>query len=831
MMRRIQTVFIAVLLLCLCTSVTAQTKLTKAEIEQKVNQIVSQMTLEEKIDYIGGYNAFYVRAVPRLGVPELKMADGPAGVRNYGRSTAYPTGIALAASWDTALVQKVGEMMGKDARARGVHFLLAPGVNIYRAPLCGRNFEYFGEDPLLASRTAAADIKGIQSQYVIATAKHYAANNQEWDRHHVSSDVDERTLREIYLPTFEAAVRDAHVGAIMDSYNLVNGVHATQSEWLNTQVLRRDWGFDGIVMSDWDATYDGVAAANSGLDLEMPSGKFMNRETLLAAIKGGQVSQASIDEKVRRILYTAMRFGFFERPQTDSSIPLDNREARKVALEAARDSIVLLKNDGILPLNSGKVKTLAVLGPMADPASYGGGGSGLVEPFSAVSILSGVRTLAGKNVNIAFSPGVPVIRGNFKSTRFTTTADGNTPGLKAEFFNNRDLLGAPALTRVDEHVAFNFDDESYAAGQPKYNFSARWTGYFTPEKSAPFVFSVSGDDGYRLWVDDELVIDRWIEQGETLTQKTKELQAGHHYKIRLEYFQALGGAAIGFGITDKSNVELGRARDLAAKADAVILCIGFEAMTEGEGSDRPFEISDDQQKLVDAVLAANKNTIVVITAGGNIDMSQFVEKVPGLLHAWYPGQEGGTAVAEILFGKVNPSGKLPISLERRWQDNATYNSYYDKNGNKRVAYTEGVFLGYRHFDRSTVKPLFPFGYGLSYTTFRYGGLNVSQPAADGTVNVSFTITNTGKREGAEIAEVYVSDKHAPVPRPVKELKGFSKLHLEPGETGTVQVTLDRRAFAYYDVGTHSWKVAPGQFEILVGSSSSKVELQRKVDIH
>ncbi|HEX8924333.1 MAG TPA: glycoside hydrolase family 3 C-terminal domain-containing protein, partial [Terriglobales bacterium] len=797
---------------------------------QKVNQIVSQMTLEEKIDYIGGLNEFYIRAVPRLGVPELKMADGPAGVRNYGHSTAYPTGIALAASWDTALVQKVGEMMGKDSRARGVHFLLAPGVNIYRAPMCGRNFEYFGEDPFLASRTAIADIKGIQSQYVIATVKHYAANNQEWDRHHVSSDVDERTLREIYLPTFEGAVRDAHVGAIMDSYNLVNGVHSTQSDWLNTQVLRKDWGFDGIVMSDWNATYDAVGAANGGLDLEMPNGKFMNRQNLLAAIQAGKISPATIDEKVRRILSTAMRFGFFERPQTDSSIPLDNPEARKVALEAARDSIVLLKNDNILPLSASKVKTIAVVGPMAEPASYGGGGSGLVQPFSTVSILSGVQTLVGNKVNVTYGPGVPLARVDFKKTSFTTSADGNTPGLKAEYFNNRDLVGTPSLTRTDEHVAFDFEN-SYAAGQPKENFSARWTGYYTPTKSGPFVFSVSGDDGYRLWVDDQPFIDRWIEQGDTLTQQTKELVAGRHYKIRLEYFQAGGDATIGLGITDENNIELGRARDLAAKADAVILCIGFDAMSEGEGSDRTFEISPNQLKLVDAVLAANKNVIVVITAGGNIDMSRFVDKVPGVLHAWYPGQEGGTAVAEVLFGKVNPSGKLPISLERRWEDNATYNSYYDKTGTKRVAYTEGVFLGYRHFDRSTVKPLFPFGYGLSYTTFRYSGLKVSKPAADGTVTVSFTIANTGKREGAEVAEVYVSDKHAPVPRPVKELKGFTKLHLEPGESRTAQVTLDRRAFAYYDVGAHSWTVAPGQFEILVGPSSAKIELQKNIDIH
>ncbi|MCU1309095.1 MAG: glycoside hydrolase, family 3-like protein [Candidatus Angelobacter sp.] len=810
----------------------AQARPTAAQIDQRAESLLKQMTLEEKIVYIGGYNNFYIRAIPRLGIPELKMADGPAGVRNYGPATAFPTGIAMAASWDTALIERVGTMMGKDARARGVHFLLAPGMNIYRAPMCGRNFEYFGEDPFLASRIAVADIAGIQSQSVIATAKHYAANNEEWDRHRVSSEVDERTLREIYLPAFEASVKDGHAGAIMDSYNLVNGVHATQNSHLNTEIAKHEWGFRGIIMSDWDATYDGIAAANGGLDLEMPSGKFMNAATLLPAVHSGRVSESVIGDKLRRILRTAIAFGFFDHPQTDNSIPLDNPEAHTVALEAARGSIVLLKNNGILPLDPSKLKSVALIGPNAEAAAWGGGGSGLVQPFHAISPLEGVHKYLGTSVKVDYSPGVLLMSQVFRDSKFTTTADGATPGLSAEYFNNKDLAGTPAVTRTDAHIAFDWGQGSYTSQGPADNFSARWIGYFTPLESGSYSFAVSGDDGFRLYVDDHLVIDQWIYQGETLIEKKLDLKAGLHYKVRLEYFEGDGDAKIGFGITHGGNHALDVARALASRSDAVVLCVGFSAMTEGEGFDRPFELPQDQQVLIKSILAANKNVIVVINAGGNVDMSQWIDAPSAVLYAWYPGQEGGTALAETLFGKINPSGKLPISLERRWEDNATFNSYYDNNGSKHVAYSEGVFLGYRHFDKTGTKPLFPFGYGLSYTRFEYSGLTITPASVkQGTeVTVTYTVKNVGSLRGAEVSEVYVGDQHSRVPRPVKELKGFAKTTLQPGESKLVSVSLDARAFSYYDVSKHAWTIDPGKFDILVGASSQNINLRGSVTI-
>ncbi len=802
------------------------------------------MTLEEKIDYIGGLNQFYIRAIPRLGVPELKMADGPMGVRNYGPSTAYAAGINLAASWDTDLANRVGVMMGRDARARGVHFLLGPGMNIHRAPMCGRNFEYFGEDPFLAARTAVAEINGIQSQGVIATAKHFMANNQEWDRHRISSDMDERTLREIYLPAFEAAVREAHVGAIMNSYNLLNGVHMTQNGYLNDQIAKREWGFRGIIMSDWDATYDGVAAALGGLDLEMPNGKLMNRQTLLPAVKAGKVPEAVIDEKVRRILRTAMEFGFFDRPQTDSSISTANPESAETALQAALGGMVLLKNEGVLPLDKAKLKNVAVIGPTANPAVTGGGGSSRVRPFAAVSFLDGIRSYAGSGVTVTYASGIPIASETFEATRFTTKAEGGEPGLLGEYFNNQNMQGPPALSRKDDHLNFRWGYGSYVEGGPEDHFSARWTGYYTPNASGEYTFYVSADDGYRLYVDDKPLLDRWRVSSETLTTAIFRLEAGKTYRIRLEYFEATGQASVGLGIRLEAGRALREAQEAAAKADAVILCVGFDQSTESEGSDRTFALPPGQDELVRALLAANKKVVVVLTAGGNADMHDWIDSAPALLHAWYPGQEGGRALAKIMFGDVSPSGKLPISMERRWQDNATYNSYYDPNlgvgqsGDARdpsgvarghVVYKEGIYLGYRHFDKTGIKPLFPFGHGLSYTTFKYSNLKIAPTSAGESelVIVSFDITNTGKREGAEVAQVYVSDRHSKVERPVKELKGFAKVDLKPGETRRVTVSLNRRAFSYYDVIGKQWKTDPGEFAILVGSSSARTELTGK----
>ena len=803
-----------------------------APVEERVKDLLSRMTLDEKIDMLGGVEGFYIRPSERLGIPKVKMADGPLGVRNYGKATAFPAGIAFAASWNKELTLKYGEMIGKEARSKGVHIMLSPGVNIYRALMCGRNFEYFGEDPYLAGRMTAAYINGVQSQGVVATVKHYAANNQEYDRHTISSDVDERTLREMYLPAFRAAVEEAHVGAVMTSYNLINGVHASQHQHLVNEVLKTDWKFDGLVMSDWTSTYDGVAAANGGLDLEMPSGQHLNRDTLLPAIKAGKVTVATVDDKVRRMLRVMFRFGFFDRPQLDSSLPLYNPESRLIALRAAREGLVLLKNqDNLLPLDRQKVSSIAVIGPNAHPAITGAGGSSKVEPYRSVSPLEGIIAAAGDRVNVFYSAGIDYdLETLFRQSQFYSISEKGemVRGLRAEFFPNAELSGAPSVTRTDRQVRFNWGESSPSPGMPTDNFSARWTGKIRADADGEYEFYVQGDDGFRLFAKDQLVIDEWRDQGATLKSAKMTLKGGEQVDLKLEYFEHGGNAEISFGWRKLSESKDSEAMRLAARADVAVVCVGFNPATEGEGFDRPFELSKDQEELVKSVARVNRRTIVVLIAGGNVAMSGWIADVAGLLHAWYPGQEGGTAIGEILFGDINPSGRLPATFEKKWEDNAVFRSYYAKE--KKLAYTEGVFLGYRHFDAKNVEPLFPFGYGLSYTTFEYKNLKVTptSSAVDPKVSVTFEVVNTGGRGGAEVAQIYVRELNPVVPRPVKELKGFEKVWLKPGDARTVTVDLDKQAFAYYDVGKNRWSVEPGKFEISVGSSSRLIRFSQQV---
>ncbi|HEX3354756.1 MAG TPA: glycoside hydrolase family 3 C-terminal domain-containing protein [Terriglobales bacterium] len=827
---RLRTALTAALLLLLLLPGVCQTASPQADVEARVDALLKQLSIGEKIDLIGGVDDFYIREIRHIGLPRLKMSDGPVGVRNYGPSTAVG-GIALAAAWDPELAQRVGVVFGQDARARGVHFLLGPGVNIYRAPRNGRNFEYFGEDPFLAARTAVGYIKGLQSQGVSATVKHFMGNNSEFDRHNVDSIIDERTMREIYLPVFEAAVKEAHVGAIMDSYNLTNGVHLTENGYLNSDVAKKDWGFTGILMSDWDATYDGVAAANGGLDLEMPSGKFMNRTTLLPAISSGKVSEATIDDKVRRILRTAVEFGWMGREQTDSSIPLLNDNGRQVALEVARSGMVLLKNDGnLLPLDKSRIKSIAVIGPDAYPARPVGGGSAEVKPFVAASFLEGIAQYLGTGAKVYYEQGVPTLEELADQTHFTTEANGGQPGLRAEFFDNSSLAGKPGIERIDKKASY---DPGATAGMSANDGSIRWTGYYTPASAGDYMFFVQGpgeNGGYRLYVDKKLVIDDWTQAYAFLSQVKLPLTYGAH-QVELNYFvrRGWGKSKLNFGIARTEDLVSAQAKDIAAHADAVVVAAGFDPSIEGESADRMFVLPPGQDQLINQIAAVNKNTVVVMTSGGGVDMTAWVDHVPALFQAWFPGEEGGTALAQLLFGDYNPSGKLPVTFERRWEDNPAHDTYYPKNGDRKVAYTEGVFIGYRGFEKSGVKALFPFGYGLSYTTFAYKNLAVTPSSASGQpVELRFEVTNSGTRAGAEVAEVFVGDHHSRIPRPIKELKGFAKVTLQPGETRQVNVRLDRRAFAYYDVSRHDWAVDPGDFDLFVGPSSAQIELTGKV---
>ncbi len=804
----------------------------KADVETRVEDLLSKMTLEEKIDYIGGFKGFYIRAIPRLGVPEIKLTDGPVGTHKDGKSTAYPAGVLTASTWNRDLVYELGKQLGRDSKARGVHILLGPGMNILRAPMCGRNFEYFTEDPYLNAETSCAYVSGLQDQGVAATLKHYAANNQEWDRNNISSDIDERTLHEIYLPAFKAAIQKARAGCVMDSYNLVNGVHATQSDYLNNKVLRDQWGFKGIVMSDWSATYDGVEAANGGLDLEMPRAKWMNRDIIIPAIKDGRVKEKTIDDKVRRILRIILSFGFFDNQQYDPSIPMDNPQAAAVALELAREGIVLLKNENnILPVKR-DAKRIAIIGPNAN--SYiSGGGSSYTFPFHSVSLLEGIRSEVMKGTELLYSPGLPTLPETVSSSIFYTESGSQTRGLKAEFFNNTKLKGKPVETKIDTivNIANGYHIATENRGLPFDHCSMRWSGVIRPEKTANYRFLVRGFDGFRLNIGENQVINEWRDQGITMKEVVLPLEKGKEYPVVLEYFANVHPVDISFGWReDKLLFE--EAAKLASQADIAIVSIGFNESLERESNDRPFELPEYQDSLIETVVNANPNTIVLVNAGGNVDTSKWQDKVPGLLYLWYPGQEGGKAAAEIIFGKTNPSGKLPVTFEKKWQDNPAYPFYYDDDNDKRVAYGEGLLVGYRHYDTKNLKPNFAFGFGKSYTNFKFSNLKIKNRSIGNKPNytVTFDVKNIGDMNGKEVAQLYVRPIKPNVFRPYKELKGYEKKMIKAGETQRYEINLDEEAFSYYSPEIKDFKHDSGEYEILIGNSSDNILLRKTIKV-
>ncbi len=811
--------------------------------EKKINEIIEQMTLDEKLAFIGGYNSFYIRGIERLEIPEIRFADGPTGVRNYGPSTSYPASICLSASFNKQLAYNVGKAIGSEARAKNVHVMLGPAMNIHRSPFCGRNFEYLGEDPYLAGQIAAQYTKGMQNEGVMASAKHYAANNQDYNRHKVSSDMDERTLHEIYLPAFKTTVQEGEVATVMTSYNLVNGIHASENDELINQILKKDWGFKGFVMSDWVSTYDGIACAKGGLDLEMPSGIMMNPDTLKTAIEKGIIDEDIIDDKVRRILREYMRFGLIENPDISKGYLLDSVFVRNIAIDAAREGTVLLKNqDSILPLDRKKYKKIAVIGPNGHPAVTGGGGSSFVNPLHPMSYFEALKQIADSDVIVTYDPGVYTgVRlpdGYFKNSDFYIyEKNERIKGIRAEFFGNTELKGNAIYSHVYENLNLESKDMEFEK-VPKQNFSIRFTCFFKPSKSGIYRFGVSGDDGYRLSIDGRKVITLWQNQGETIRQYEESFIAGREYRIELDYFQSGGDAVIRFA-SDKRELKgmqpadyIAHAVNLAKTVDLVVLCVGFSRETEGEGFDRTFELPYNQSELITKVAEANPNNVVVLNAGGNVDMSKWLDKTKGLIHSWYPGQEGSLAVAEILFGITNPSGKLPVSFEARLEDNPTFNSYWDNDSNLKVTYSEGIFLGYRYYDKSNVKPLFPFGFGLSYTSFSFSNLviNKKEFMSDDIISVKIDVTNTGAYDGSEVLQLYVADKKASLPRPIKELKDFEKVSLKKGETKTVEFLLDKNAFSFYNPEEKEWVEEQGIFTVLVGNSSTNIVAQEDITL-
>ena len=851
----------------LCASGT-HSQTNSPGVETRVNAILNQMTLEEKLDYIGGTPGWSVKPIPRLGIPEIYGTDGTMGFNQSGlfgtpSGPRYPAGIAIAASWNVDLARERGRSLGRDTRARGYYNLLVPGMNFYRIPFNGRNYEYVtGEDPFLGATIAPALVEGLQGEGVWATAKHLVCNDEEENRTNINVVVDERTLREIYLPPFEASVKKGRVANVMGAYNFVNGKQCNENSFLLTEILKNEWGFRGFVESDYLAIHNGLNAALAGCDLDMPFGNFMNSATLLPAIQSGELRVSLIDDKVRKILRRIVSFGFLDRPQFDPSIPADDPASEAVILNDAREGIVLLENAGnLLPLQPGRVRSVAVLGTNAVGAPPTAFGSGFVPPTRIISEFDGIKQAAG-SLRVDFISELTL--NPQKSVWQSVGATGQVqPGLAGEYFSSNDLSGVPVVTRVDQEINFDWTQTGGipAAIPPSSQgtFSARWTGQIVPTISGDYVFKARCDGGFRVIVNGQKIIDLFNSPplpspsdliGPTVPSSGKiSLVAGQVYTVELDYRRVAGFLGVFGGL---QGVQLSWAAleppPNFASYDAVIICGGISNEYEGEGIDRPFQLPEFQDELIQNVSAINPRTVVVLHGGGSFDVQHWIGQVGGLLQAWYPGQNGGIALGEILFGKINPSAKLPITWEKRIEDNPAFASFpMPLNGNAaEIKYSEGIFVGYRGYEKNGVTPQFPFGFGLSYTSFSYSDLDVEDARKENDRNehglrkagftehdredkdlikVSFAVSNTGKRAGAEVAELYVGQQNPTVARPIKELKGFKKVFLQPGESRRITLELDQRAFAYFNTTTERWDALADTYNILIGTSSQDIRLK------
>jgi beta-glucosidase len=807
-----------------------------------VDNLLSQMTLQEKVSMLAGTNMWYTVPVERLGIPTLKMTDGPNGARGAGsltggvKTTCFPAEISLASTWDVDLVKRIGLALGQETSAKGAQVLLGPTVNMQRSPLGGRNFETFSEDPYLSARLAVAYIVGLQSEGVGASIKHYICNDHEFERFSMSSEVRERALREVYLLPFQAAVQEAKPWTIMASYNLVNGIAASEDPYLLTEVLRNEWGFEGVVVSDWFNSVKSTAASlNAGLDLEMPAPVWRG-EKLLAAVERGEVAEAAIDASVRRLLALLVKAGRFEQPLDTPEQAVDLPERRALAREAAAEGIVLLKNEQqTLPLQRERLTSIALIGPNVKVAHIMGGGSAQVNAHYAVTPFDGMLARLGEGVRVGYELGctnhrlLPLLA----IEQVEAGAQGSEHGLAVEYFNSSDLTGAMVHTEIQtasERMWF----QDVPAGVNHQQFSARMSGRFIPKETGVYSFGLISAGFSRLSIDGREVIDNWTHQtpsreffgmGSAEVQAAIPLEAGRTYLLSLDFARNAQTPMAAVRLECLPPVpgdSIERAARLAAASDVAIVCAGFGGDWQSEGFDRPdMELPGQQNALIEQLAAANPRTIVVLNTGSPISMP-WLKQVAAVMQAWYPGQECGNAIADVLFGDTNPSGKLPQTFPSRLEDTPAYLNFPGENG--KIYYGEGLYVGYRYYDKKRIAPLFPFGFGLSYTTFSYSTLRLSaqQINPDETVQVAVDVTNTGQCAGKEIVQLYVRDVKSRLERPEKELKAFAKVQLAPGECKTLTLTIGREALVYYDDLARTWVAEAGVFEVLVGASSQDI---------
>ncbi|HTY38797.1 MAG TPA: glycoside hydrolase family 3 N-terminal domain-containing protein [Bacteroidota bacterium] len=862
-------------LMCLSSLYARQDKSTprfkdpKIAIEDRVSDLLARMTLEEKIaqlqctihkiewgknltvNGLGGIgpllrssvasdaavkaNEYQKMAIEktRLGIPILIHDEALHGLIGNGASS-FPQAIGLAASWDPDLVSSVGSAIAQETRSRGIRQVLSPVINIARDVRWGRVEETYGEDPYLQSRMAVAFCKSIEDAGVLTTPKHFVANVGDGGRDSYPIPFSERELREVYFPPFKAAFQEGHAWSVMASYNSIDGTPCSASKWLLTDVLRNEWGFKGIVVSDYGSVSgimdkhhvaatpkEGAAkAVEAGLDMELPDIYFYG-DPLLQAAKDGTVSMKAIDQAVRNVLRAKFKLGLFDHPYVDPAAAAsvnDSPEHRALARDAARRAMVLLQNENnTLPLKK-DVKSVALIGPDMESGKLGGySGFGM----KIVTLLEGIKSrLAGttvtyeKGCDVGYS-ALPPIPSEFL---VPPNAKPGQHGLLGEYYKNKDLDGKPDLVRVDTVVNFEWGMGSPAKGFPDDHFSARWTGKLIPKISGTYSVGFSSDDGVRMYIDGKLLVDSWFDRGATLDAVTMKLEAGHQYDIKIEYYENEGWAYASFvwDVQHPQDPRIHAAAEAAKKADVAIIAVGI---VEGEGYDRSnLDLPGEQEQLIKAVVETKTPTIVLLVNGSAVTMKRWINTVSAILEVWYPGEEGGNAVADVLFGDYNPGGKLPITFPQAVGQVPLY--YNHKPTGRGDDYTD-----------LSGKPLFPFGYGLSYTSFKYSNLKLSSAkiSPDGSVHVSVDVENTGDRMGDEVVQLYIHDQVVSVTRPLKELKGFRRISLMPREKKSVTFELGKDDLGFLDASLKFVR-EPGVIDVMVGSSSEDIRVKSTLEV-
>ena len=801
----------------------------------RIEALISELTLEEKVSILSGSSAWHTTAVPRLNIPRVKMTDGPIGARgdsvSGATSACFPSASCLSSSWDKDSVEEIAKAIGIEAKSKDADVLLGPTINLHRHPLGGRHFECYSEDPLLTGELASSYVKGVQSVGVSACLKHFIGNDTEYQRHFVSSNIDDRTLRELYLLPFEMGVKAGSL-SVMSAYNQLNNVFCSSNEQILTNILKEEWNFPGYVVSDWGAAQDTIGNANGGLDCEMPGPARSWGENLVKAVNNGKVDEEVVDDKVRRILRVADFTGRLDDPTESPEQSNDLEEDRLLIRTAGSEGMVLLKNDQVLPFKKETMKKLAVIGPNALKGQYLGGGSASLNPHYVVHPLEGLKSAFGDSAEINYAKGCHTYKflPGISSDLFK-----ENDGFKVEFYNGQDFEGSPIETKIlkgNKFWAMGGFGLDIVAQSERPSLSVRFSGELQPEHSGEYNFEIFSIGPSKLSINGENLIDNWSSQepgdaffgmGSAPKREKIKFEKGKTYSLEVEYKWEGRFPAVQIGMQPPDQFDLmEEAINLAKEADAVVLIAGTNSDWETEGNDRAnLDLPSNQNELIETICKLNKNTVVVLNTGSPCEMP-WIDNVNAILQCWFPGQEFGNSLADILIGKVNPSGKLPTTFPKKLSDTPAYSTYPGKD--LQMDYEEGLFIGYRWYDRESIEPLFPFGHGLSYTSFEYSNLRAIPPKGNSSVAAfEVDITNTGDVAGKEVLQGYITVNKSQIERPQKELKKFEKISLESGETKKVKFELSEKDLSFWSTENNAWQVEPAEYLFSIGASATDIK--------